>query len=188
MTIRQRILKSIYPAIMLMSKASRKVIDNKQHAVSIEPFYKLQAETNTGKTLQFESLKGKNILVVNTASNCGFTAQYDGLQKLYEQNQADLVILGFPSNDFKNQEEGTDADIAQFCKVNYGVTFPIMKKSHVVKGSKQNPIFDWLSNANKNGWCEQAPTWNFSKYLINKQGQLVRFYDSKTEPCNIELK
>jgi glutathione peroxidase len=132
-------------------------------------------------------LKGKKVLIVNTASDCGFTGQYDELEKLHQQYKDKLIILGFPANDFKEQEKGDDAGIAEFCKVNFGVTFQLMQKSHVVKSAEQNPVFAWLSHKEKNGWCEQQPVWNFSKYLINEEGVLVGFYAQTVSPLSIQL-
>jgi glutathione peroxidase len=173
--------------MMKIAKPTSVHLSNKKGIPPSISFYTLQAELNTGKVLAFETLKGKNVLIVNTASNCGYTAQYEGLQALHQKHQHDLVVLGFPANDFKNQEAGSDAEIAEFCKINYGVSFPIMKKTHVVKHTNQHPVFDWLSNEEKNGWCTQQPTWNFCKYLINKDGQLVHFYDAKVDPADIKL-
>jgi glutathione peroxidase len=131
--------------------------------------------------------KGVPMLIVNTASDCGYTNQYEGLQTLFHKKGNALIVLGFPSNDFKEQERGTDEEIAQFCKLNYGVTFPIMKKSSVLHSQHQNAIFEWLSNPEKNGWCNQAPTWNFCKYVIDKDGTLTHFYDAKTDPSAINI-
>ncbi|MBA4140130.1 MAG: glutathione peroxidase, partial [Segetibacter sp.] len=116
------------------------------------------------------------------------TAQYDDLQKVHEQYRDKLVVAGFPANDFKEQEKGTDADITQFCKINFGVTFQLMKKSHVVKGSQQNEVFEWLSNKKKNGWNDRAPEWNFSKYLVNEQGILINYFAPAVSPLSDEVK
>jgi len=130
---------------------------------------------------------GKVALMVNTASDCGYTNQYDDLQKLYQQFNDQLEIIAFPANDFKEQEKGSDNDIAQFCKVNFGVTFPLAKKSVVVKSNEQNNIFKWLTSKSKNGWNEQPPTWNFSKYLINEQGMLTHYFDPSISPLSEEV-
>jgi glutathione peroxidase len=131
-----------------------------------------------------ESYKGKKLMLVNTASDCGYTNQYEDLQKLYQQFNNQLEIIAFPANDFKEQEKGSDSDIAQFCKVNFGVTFPLAKKSVVVKSNDQNNIFKWLTNKAKNGWNEKAPSWNFSKYLIDEQGTLTHYFDPSVSPLS----
>ena len=106
---------------------------------------------------------------------------------LYQQHRDKLVILGFPANDFKGQEKGTDLAIAAFCKLNYGVSFPLFKKSKVIVGTDQNEIFKWLSHKEKNGWNEQAPSWNFCKYLVDEQGRLTHFFASSVEPMSTEV-
>jgi len=133
------------------------------------------------------SLKGKKILLVNTASECGYTGQYDQLQKLYSGYNNQLVIIGFPANDFKEQEKGTNEEIAAFCKQNYGVSFPLAEKSVVVKASHQNNIFQWLTDPAKNGWNKQAPTWNFCKYLVNEEGMLTNYFGPAVEPTSEEI-
>ena len=124
---------------------------------------------------------------MNTASDCGYTGQYGELEKLSQENKETLVVLGFPANDFKEQEKGTDENIASFCKLNFGVTFPLLQKSKTVKGTGQNEIFQWLTHKNKNGWNDQAPTWNFCKYLVDEDGKLVHFFASSVEPMSSEV-
>jgi glutathione peroxidase len=136
MTVRQKILKAVYPAFMWLSGKKSKTLTNTNKTPAV-PFYSLKTLTGNGKEFAFAALKGKKVLLVNTASNCGYTNQYDDLQKLHEKFNNQLVILGFPANDFKEQEKGSDEEIAQFCKVNFGVTFPIMKKSSVIKAPQQ---------------------------------------------------
>lgn len=189
MTYRQKFLKAVYPVWMwftkLTGKNSQKLANTgKQPAVD---FYSLKDTLNNGTLFDFAQLKGKKVLLVNTASNCGYTNQYNDLQKLYEGHQQTLVILGFPANDFKEQEKGSDAEIAQFCKLNFGVSFPLMKKSSVVKNGNQNPVFKWLSDAAQNGWNEKQPTWNFSKYLVNENGVLVNYFDPSVSPLSDEV-
>lgn len=186
MTIRQKILKAVYPAFMWLSGKKSGTLANTNAAPST-PFYSLKAVANNGSAFDFSRLKGKKVLLVNTASDCGYTNQYDELQKLYSQYQNKLVILGFPANDFKEQEKGTDADIAQFCKVNYGVSFPLMKKSSVIKSEQQNEVFKWLSDAAQNGWNNQAPKWNFSKYLVDENGVLLHYFDPAISPLSKEV-
>lgn len=185
---KQKIAKALYPVLMGVSKLfGGKEKSNTNVVAPPVSFYNLQTVKNDGKEMSFENLKGKKILIVNTASDCGYTAQYDDLQKLYEQYKDKLVIIGFPANDFKEQEKGSDEDIAQFCKVNFGVTFPLAKKSSVIKSPDQNTVFEWLSNKNKNGWNDQQPTWNFSKYLINENGVLMNYFDPSISPLSKDV-
>ena len=142
---------------------------------------------NDGTVLSFDSLKGKKVLIVNTASHCGFTKQYEDLEKLYQQYKEKLLIIAFPANNFGFQEPGNNAEIAEFCKKNYGVSFPIAAKSSVLKGKDQNEVFVWLTDSTKNGWNSDAPTWNFGKYLINEEGTLTHVFSSGTEPMDEKI-
>lgn len=189
MTTRQKLLKAVYPAWIAFTKVIGKNSDAlaNKHAKPSVPFHTLKAVMNNGTTYDFSQLKGKKVLLVNTASNCGYTGQYDDLQKLHEKFQNKLVILGFPANDFKEQEKGSDEDIAAFCKINFGVTFPLMKKSSVVKNSDQNEIFQWLTDSTKNGWNSKVPTWNFSKYLVNEEGVLTHYFDPSVSPMSEQV-
>lgn len=152
-----------------------------------QSFYQLSTVTNAGKDFSFEQLKGHYVLIVNTASNCGYTGQYEELEKLYSTYKDKLAILAFPANDFKNQEEGDDAAIAAFCKLHYNIGFPLMKKSTVVKSADQNPVFAWLSDAALNGWNQQEPTWNFSKYLVDPDGKLMGYFDPAVSPLSSDI-
>ena len=131
MTVRQKFLKVVYPAFTgykrLFGKGT-KILANKKNIQPQQSFYDLSVQLNDKTELNFKQLKGKKVLIVNTASDCGYTAQYEDLEKLYEQRKSELVIIGFPANDFKEQEKGSDEEIAQFCKLNYGVDFPLAKK------------------------------------------------------------
>jgi len=131
--------------------------------------------------------KVKKVLIVNTASDCGYTAQYAELQSLYTQFGDRLIILGFPCNQFKEQEKGSDQDIASFCQVNYGVTFPLFQKSDVKKGLNQHPVYQWLTDSAKNGWNTQEPVWNFSKYLLDEEGRLTHYIDPSVSPLDPRL-
>ncbi len=153
----------------------------------VVPFYNLPAQLINGEQLDLNNFKGKKILLVNTASDCGYTGQYEELEKLYQAHKENLLILGFPANDFKEQEKGSNENIAAFCKENFGVTFPLMKKSKVIKGTGQNEIFQWLTDKNKNGWNGQAPTWNFCKYLVDENGKLVHFFASSVKPMSSQV-
>jgi glutathione peroxidase len=151
-------------------------------------FYDLEVRLNNGSILKMDSLRGKKVMLVNTASECGYTPQYDALQKLYENYEDRLVIIGFPANDFGHQEKGSDESIAEFCKINFGVSFPLAKKSQVIKTADQNPVFKWLSNKSTNGWNDQAPTWNFSKYLVDENGILRNYFEPGISPTDNVIK
>ncbi|MEP7236675.1 MAG: glutathione peroxidase [Ferruginibacter sp.] len=189
MTARQKVLKAVYPLWMWF--AGKKGTNTKnlsnEKVVPAVSFYSLKDTAINGTTFDFEKLKGKKVMLVNTASDCGYTGQYDDLQKLSEQYKDKLVVIGFPANDFKEQEKGTDDEIASFCKLNFGVSFPLMKKSTVIKGANQNKIFDWLTDATKNGWNDQQPSWNFCKYIVDEEGRLTKFLGSTIEPLGKEV-
>jgi glutathione peroxidase len=188
MTIKQKLLKGIYPFLMKLSGLKNDRIKiNIQHKMPLISIYTLKAMKINNQLLLLKDLKGKKILLVNTASDCGYTGQYEDLEKLYRQYEGKLVVLGFPANDFQQQEKGTDEDIASFCKINYGVTFLLMKKSQVKKGTGQNQVFNWLSDAHKNGWNNKAPVWNFSKYLLDEQGVLTHYFDPSVSPLSNEV-
>jgi glutathione peroxidase len=189
LTVRQRILKWAYPLVRFAKKKHREkglILFNQYNQKPQESFYSLKAISIQGKEISMEVFKGKKILIVNVASDCGYTGQYDELEKLYQQHQRHLIVLGFPSNNFKNQESGSDQEIEQFCKVNYGVSFPLFKKQPVI-GSEQNEIYHWLTHKNRNGWNDQPPVWNFAKYLINEEGSLQAFYGPAISPFSIKL-
>ena len=144
-------------------------------------FYDFKVKTLEGKDFDFASLKGKKVMVVNTASKCGFTPQYKELEEVYVKNQDNLVIIGFPANNFMNQEPGTATDIRKFCTDNYGVTFPMMGKISV-KGDDMAPLYKWLTSKVKNGVMDSEVKWNFQKYLIDEKGNLVDVIYSKEKP------
>ena len=189
MTARQKILKAVYP--MWIWFAGKQGLNTKnlsnEKVMPAVSFYSLTDTAINGTVFDFEKLKGKKVMLVNTASNCGYTGQYDDLQKLSEQYKDKLVIIGFPANDFKEQEKGTDTEIAEFCKMNFGVSFPLMQKSSVIKSANQNKIFEWLSSSTKNGWNNQQPSWNFCKYIVDEQGRLTNYFGSTIEPMGKEI-
>ncbi|CAN5731487.1 hypothetical protein BH11BAC4_BH11BAC4_14500 [soil metagenome] len=187
MTVRQKVLKAIYPAFMWLTRTkagTKKASTEKAPPVS---FYSLKATAINGENFDLSKLKGKKLLLVNTASDCGYTGQYDELEKLYQSNKDKLVVIGFPANDFKGQEKGSDEEIATFCKINYAVSFPLMKKSTVVNKPGQNEIFKWLTDASLNGWNSQQPVWNFSKYMIDEEGRLVKYFAPAVSPLDKEI-
>lgn len=190
MTYRQKILKAIYPAFMWYNKLAgkkTKIMDNPKSENPSYSLYNLSVELNNGNKLKFDSLKGKKILIVNTASDCGYTNQYEDLEKLYEKYKGNLMVIGFPANDFKEQEKGTDEEIARFCKANFGITFPLAKKSSVIKDDQQNEVFKWLTDKTKNGWNDKQPNWNFSKYLVDENGTLINYFDPAVSPMSDEV-
>ena len=144
--------------------------------------YQFKVENLEGEEFDFNDLKGKKIMVVNTASKCGLTPQYKKLQALYEKYKNDnFIIVGFPANNFLFQEPGTDEEIAVFCEKNYGVTFPMMSKISV-KGSSMHPIYSFLTQKIKNGILNSSVSWNFQKYLINTNGELAKVISPRTQP------
>ena len=149
-------------------------------------FYDLSATSIDGDTISMDKFKNKTIMIVNVASQCGYTPQYSELQKLNIIYDSTLAILGFPSNDFLWQEPGENDEIKLFCQRNYGVTFQMFEKTHV-KGKKMHPIYDWLSSKDQNGWNEQAPKWNFYKYVINKEGKLINFFPPSMSPLDSSI-
>lgn len=148
--------------------------------------YSFQVPGLLGDTIDFSEFKGKKILIVNTASECGYTPQYEGLEKLHQQFQDQLVIVGFPSNDFGGQEPGTAQEIAAFCEKNYGVSF-LMAAKVKIKGKAAAPIYSWLREQGEALSCPSTVRWNFHKFLLDEEGQLIACYPSKTEPLSPEI-
>jgi glutathione peroxidase len=144
-------------------------------------FYDFKVKTLEGKDFDFATLKGKKVMIVNTASKCGNTPQYKDLEEMYEKYQGNLVIIGFPANNFASQEPGTAVEIRKFCSENYGVTFPMMEKISV-KGDDMAPLYKWLTSKDKNGVKDSEVKWNFQKYLIDEKGNLVDVIDPKEKP------
>ena len=139
-----------------------------------------------GDTIDFATFKGKKILIVNTASKCGFTPQYKQLEELYEKYKDKLIIVGFPANNFFSQEPGSNETIKEFCTKNYGVSFPMAAKISV-KGKNIAPIYKWLCNKEENGVMDAKITWNFNKFLLNEQGQIIAKFNSKVKPMSEEI-
>ncbi len=189
MTYRQKVLKAIYPLWMWWTKTTGKHTDRiTGHQPPVVSFYSLKTTLNNGETLELKSLEGKKVLIVNTASECGYTDQYGDLQKLHLSYGEQLVIIGFPANDFKHQEPGTDKEIAEFCKANYGVTVLLAEKSSVLVNDQQHPVYRWLTDPAQNGWNSKAPSWNFSKYLVSEKGVLVNYFGPSVSPLDKQLK
>lgn len=189
-TARQRILSTFYPVLMRVSKwlgTKSQALRNEGQVQPRESLYNLSVVTYKKNIFPLVEWQGKKLLLVNTASDCGYTEQYQELQQLLDTYKDRLQIIAFPSNDFKEQEKGSDEAILQFCKDNFGVSFPIALKSRVKKGPQQNSVFQWLSHKEKNGWNDQAPTWNFSKYLVNEKGMLTHYFDPSISPLSKEV-
>ncbi len=148
--------------------------------------YEFTMRTIDGKELSFSQFKGKKILIVNVASECGYTPQYKPLQELHEKYGNKVQIIGFPANNFGAQEPGSNEEIKGFCTKNYGVTFQMMEKISV-KGDDMHPLYKWLSNKEENGTCNDAPKWNFCKYLIDENGRILKFFGSKVDPMSPEI-
>ena len=172
--------------ILLSGFSYKRIAKNNNSTVSSSNFYDLKAITIDGQEISFEKFKGKKVLILNVASKCGYTYQYEGLQKLHELYGNKVSVLGFPANDFLFQERGSNEEIAEFCESNYGVTFQMFEKI-TTKGKKQSPVYHWLSNKELNGWNDQKPSWNFCKYIIDEDGKLVGFFDSKVKPLSEEI-
>ena len=183
MTAKQSILKFLYPLFLFVNRVFKKN-DNifSSDKPALRSFYDLKTTLHNGEKFDFAQLKNKKVLIVNTASDCGFTPQYEELEKLYALKKDTLEILAFPANDFKQQETAEDHEIHAFCKKHYGISFPLMHKSKVVLHSTQNPVFEWLTDKAANGWNENEPTWNFCKYLVDERGNLTHFFEASEAP------
>lgn len=164
-----------------------KSIDPAMATNSPVSFYSLKLKSLDGATTwDFSEFKGKKVLIVNTASECGYTPQYEGLQKLHEKYGDKLVIIGCPCNQFGGQEPGDSTKIKGFCQKNYGVTFRISEKMDV-RGDNQHPVYRWLTSKSENGAMDASVTWNFNKFLINESGTLVAYYPSRVKPDDPDL-
>jgi len=171
-----------------------KVMSGKQ-VVKIKPinsrhsgksFFELQAKTISGEKFDFAQLKGKKTMIVNTASHCGFTQQFTLLEDFYRLYGNEINILGFPCNDFFGQEPDDNSKIAAFCSKEFKISFPLFEKMTLKKG-KKNEVFEWLTSKDKNGWNSQKPDWNFCKYLIDEEGELILFANSRITPTHPEI-
>lgn len=143
-------------------------------------------KTIDGNTANLMQYKGKKVLIVNTASKCGYTPQYSELEKLNQEYGDKIVVLGFPSNDFGSQEPGTNDEIKNFCKINYNITFPMFEKISVT-GSSKHAIYKWLTEKELNGWNDTEPKWNFNKYLLDEEGNLIKYFSSQVKPLSSEI-
>jgi len=151
-----------------------------------QSIYDFKLKTLDGEEITLAKFKDKKLLLINVASECGFTPQYKNLQALHEQYGDKVVLIGFPANNFGAQEPGNSAQIKEFCTKNYGVTFQMMEKISV-KGSDMHPLYQWLSSKELNGTCNDAPNWNFCKYLIDEKGNIIKFFPSKVDPLSKDI-
>ncbi len=149
--------------------------------LSAQSIHSFTVKSIDGKDIKMSSFKGKKILIVNTASKCGYTPQYESLEKVYEQYKDKLVIIGFPCNQFGGQEPGSNEEIVEFCKKNYGVTFPLADKVDV-KGTNTAAIYQWLTQKSKNGVLDASISWNFNKLLLDENGKMIAYYPSNVKP------
>jgi glutathione peroxidase len=161
-------------------------VEKPESAKSSVSIYEQNFISITGQQVSLAEFKGKNILFVNVASECGFTKQYADLEKLSRIYKDNLIVIGFPANDFLGQEPGTNEEIAAFCKEYYDVTF-ILAEKITVKGKDQHPIYKWLTEKPLNGWNEMKPKWNFYKYIVDTEGELVKVLPSTTVPLDEEI-
>lgn len=157
-----------------------------ENASKMNSIYDFKVAGLSGTDIDFSQFKGKKILIVNTASKCGFTPQYEGLEKLYKEQEGKLVIVGFPANNFGKQEPGSNEEIQEFCQKNYGVSFPMAEKISV-KGEDMAPIYHWLTEKAQNGFQDSEVAWNFQKYLIDEYGKLIAVFPSNVKPDSPEI-
>ncbi len=163
------------------------IIAMSAYSESYKTLHDFTVTTLEGEEFDMSQLNGKKVLIVNTASKCGNTPQYEGLQELYEKYGGEnFVIIGFPANNFLRQEPGSNEEIREFCTINYGVTFPMMAKISV-KGKDMHPIYQWLTQKNLNGFKDSSVKWNFQKYLVDEEGKLVGLIPPKTKPLSKEI-
>lgn len=175
--INQQTMKKLFAIILSTIFMSFSLSENKK-------LHDFTTKTLDGKPFNFADLKGKKVLIVNTASECGYTRQYKGLEELYDKYKTkNFVVIGFPCNDFGGQEPGSSKDIQAFCSKNFGVSFPLMEKISIAK----SPIYQWLTHKNENGVLDATVKWNFNKFLVDEKGNLVKYLPSSVEPMSSEI-
>ncbi len=177
---------SYMKTLLLIFAALASFIPKDDPAMIPDSIYDFRVPGLLGDTINFSDFKGKKILIVNTASKCGYTPQYAGLEALYKAHKGKLVIVGFPANNFGAQEPGSNSEIGAFCQRNYGVTFPMAAKISV-KGSDMHPVYQWLTEKEHNGFRDSEVGWNFQKYLIDENGKLIAVFPSATAPDSKDL-
>jgi glutathione peroxidase len=179
----------LYLALITVAIGAWMLLVSATHKKIIPPsrsIYDFRMKTLEGKEISLSQFKGKKMLLVNVASECGYTPQYKNLEALHEQYGKKVTVIGFPANNFGGQEPGTAAEIKDFCTKNYGVSFLMMEKISV-KGDDMHPLYKWLSSKEENGSCDNAPKWNFCKYLIDEKGNVVKYFGSKVDPLSEEI-
>ncbi|MDO8965883.1 MAG: glutathione peroxidase [Algoriphagus sp.] len=188
-------MKTLLLIISIILFACGKTLERPTNQAELNPsfdqsmessFYDFKLTDINGKEVDFSEFKGKKLLLVNVASKCGYTKQYAQLQELYAAHGDKIMILGFPANNFGGQEPGSNEEIKAFCDAEFGVTFPMFEKISV-KGFDKHPLYRWLSDATQNGWNNEEPSWNFCKYFVNEQGELVKFFPSSVAPLDEEI-
>jgi glutathione peroxidase len=185
----KNIITGLYNLRMKISRKTGIGMNIKSNDSMITPpqsFYSLQATANNGELISFEIFRNKKVLLVNLASECGYTPQYNELENLHQRYKNRVSVIGFPSNDFGGQEPGDDKEIEQFCRLNFGVTFPLFHKDHV-SGANKQPVYQWLTDPGRNGWNNHEPSWNFCKYLVTEQGNLANIFSSAVSPTGEEI-
>ena len=185
-------MKLIIPLITFLSACFgthtiiSKPLDSANTMKTTKTLYDFKMKSINGELIDFSKYKGKKVLIVNTASECGYTPQYKDLEELNKKYGDKVVILGFPANNFGGQEPGTNKEISAFCEKNYGVTFQLFEKVSV-EGDDACDLYKWLFTKELNGWNSQQPKWNFNKYLIDENGQLVKYFASSVKPMSTEI-
>lgn len=185
-------MKIFIPFLMILggcfgtNEIKSKPVDNKGSMEIKTNFYDFKMKSISGELIDFSIYKGKKVLIVNTASECGYTKQYKDLEELHKTHGDKVVVLGFPSNNFGGQEPGSNEEIASFCQKNFGVSFQLFEKVDV-KGENACDLYKWLADKTQNGWNDQSPKWNFNKYLIDENGQLVKYFASNVKPMGEEI-
>ena len=183
---------SLFIAILILSSCQNQAQNNNkamesQKPVQTQTIYQFKVTDLYGKEFDFYTLKGKKLLIVNTASECGLTPQYKDLEAIYRKyKDKNFVIIGFPANNFGSQEPGSNEQIAKFCQMNYGVTFPMMSKISV-KGKDIHEVYKFLTQKDKNGLQDSQVEWNFQKYLINEEGELIKVLSPSVLPTDAEI-
>ncbi len=179
-------MKNIFFAVFSVTLLSFIIPQSTSSLMKNSSIYQFKVSSLDGGTIDFSQYKGKKILVVNTASKCGYTPQYEELETLYKTYGKQLVVVGFPANNFGGQEPGSNEEIKTFCTKNYGVTFPMAAKVSV-KGDDIAPIYKWLTSKSENGVMDADIKWNFTKFLLDEHGVLLAVFDSKVKPMSEEI-
>ena len=179
MPLPQWVKRLYYP--LLMNFLPKTKLSSPERFSMTTSIYEIPLRDIDGNKTTLATFKGKTLLIVNVASECGYTHQYAQLQELFEGHHEKLMVLGFPSNNFGAQEPGTNKAIKNFCTENYQVTFPMFEKTDVA-GKNRNPLYHWLSNKELNGWNDKQPKWNFCKYLVSENGELLNFFSETVSP------